>query len=65
MASYVLSVLGDDRSGLVEALSGVVSGCDGNWEKSHMTQLAGKFAGVVLVTVPDGRVDRFLADWRM
>jgi glycine cleavage system regulatory protein len=62
MASYVLSVLGDDRSGLVEALSGVVSGCDGNWEKSHMTQLAGKFAGVVLVTVPDHRVERFLAE---
>ncbi len=62
MASYLLSVLGDDRSGLVEALSGVVSGCGGNWEKSHMTHLAGKFAGVVLVTVPDGEVERFLAE---
>ena len=62
MASYVLSVLGDDRSGLVEALSGVVSECGGNWEKSHMTHLAGKFAGVVLVTVPDGEVERFLGE---
>jgi glycine cleavage system regulatory protein len=62
MPSFVLSVLGDDRSGLVEALSGVVSARGGNWEKSHMTQLAGKFAGVVLVTVPNSEVDGFLGD---
>ena len=62
MAKYVLSVLGDDRAGLVDALAGVVSGCGGNWEQSHMTELAGKFAGVVLVTVPDAAVERFLAE---
>ena len=50
------------NSGAVEALSGVVSARGGNWEKSHMTQLAGKFAGVVLVTVPSSEVDGFLAD---
>jgi glycine cleavage system regulatory protein len=60
MASYVLSVLGDDRSGLVEALSAVVSDHGGNWEKSHMTQLAGKFAGVVLITIPDSRAGDFV-----
>ncbi len=60
MVSYVLSVLGDDRAGLVDALSGVVSAHGGNWERSHMTQLAGKFAGVVLVTVPSTQSDRFL-----
>ncbi len=62
MASFVLSVLGTDRSGLVEALSGVVTNRGGNWEKSHMTQLAGKFAGVVLVTIPDSESQAFLAD---
>lgn len=52
MASFVISVLGDDRAGLVEALSAVVAEHGGNWEQSHMTQLAGKFAGVVLVSIP-------------
>lgn len=52
MASFVISVLGDDRAGLVEALSAVIAEHGGNWEQSHMTQLAGKFAGVVLATIP-------------
>jgi glycine cleavage system regulatory protein len=61
MPSYVLSVLGDDRSGLVEALAAVVTECGGNWERSHMARLAGKFAGIVQVTVPEENADRFLA----
>jgi glycine cleavage system regulatory protein len=59
MASFVISVLGDDRAGLVEALSAVIAEHGGNWEQSHMTQLAGKFAGVVLVVVPDQRSEGF------
>lgn len=61
MVSFVISVLGDDRAGLVEALSGVIAEHGGNWERSHMTQLAGKFAGVVLVTMPADRSDGFAA----
>lgn len=58
----MLSVLGDDRSGLVEALARVVSAHGGNWERSHMTQLVGKFAGLVLVSIPPDAVDGFLQD---
>ena len=57
MASLVITALGDDRAGLVDALAAVISEHDGNWEQSHMTELAGKFAGIVLVTVEDRRVD--------
>ena len=57
MASLVITALGDDRAGLVDALAAVITEHDGNWEQSHMTELAGKFAGIVLVTVEDGRVD--------
>ena len=59
MASFVISILGDDRAGLVEALSAVISEHGGNWEQSHMTQLAGKFAGVVLASIPSDRSERF------
>lgn len=57
MATLVLTVIGDDRSGLVDALSGVIADHGGNWDESHMTELAGKFAGIVRVTVPDARAD--------
>ena len=62
MATLVLTAIGDDKSGLVDALSGVVSDHGGTWEKSHMARLAGKFAGIVMVTVPDQNVDPFIAD---
>jgi len=59
MASLVLTAIGDDRAGLVNALADVIAEHDGNWERSQMAELAGKFAGIVLVTVPDTRVDGF------
>jgi len=57
MAALVLTAIGDDRAGLVSALAEVVAEHGGNWERSQMAELAGKFAGIVLVTVPDSNVD--------
>lgn len=57
MPRLVLTVIGDDRSGLVEVLANVVSNHGGNWERSQMAELAGKFAGIVVVSVPADRVD--------
>jgi glycine cleavage system regulatory protein len=56
MPAFVLTVLGDDRPGLVDSLAGVVSAHGGNWERSQMARLGGKFAGIVQVAVPDDRV---------
>lgn len=55
MAHLVLTVVGDDRAGLVKALADVVSDHGGNWERSELAELAGAFAGIVLVWVPDDR----------
>lgn len=60
MATFVLTAIGDDRAGLVNALADVVAEHGGNWEQSQMAELAGKFAGIVMVTVPDGRADELL-----
>lgn len=62
MAKLVLTAIGDDHAGLVRALSGVIADHGGNWETSRMAHLAGKFAGIVLVTVPDDRVDELISD---
>ncbi len=62
MTTLVLTVIGDDRSGLVEALSGVVAAHGGNWDRSQMARLGGKFAGIVMITVPDLSASTFLAD---
>lgn len=47
----ILTVIGDDRPGLVGELSTVISAHQGSWLESSMAQLAGKFAGIVEVAV--------------
>jgi glycine cleavage system regulatory protein len=59
MEPFVLSIIGADRAGLVAALSDVVVAHGGSWERSHVTELAGVFAGVVLVRVPAERASAF------
>ena len=61
MTTLVLTVVGDDRVGLVKALADVVSANGGNWERSHLAELAGTFAGVVVVTVPERQADQLRA----
>lgn len=53
----ILTVLGDDRPGLVGELSAAISAQQGNWLESSMSHLAGKFAGIVKVAVPDGNAE--------
>lgn len=57
MTSLVLTVVGDDRAGLVAAVADIVDAHDGNWENSELAELAGAFAGVIEVSVAPERVD--------
>lgn len=56
-----MSVIGDDRPGLVSALADAIAANGGNWERSQLAQLAGKFAGIVVVTVPQDRSGGLIA----
>ncbi|MGB4246421.1 MAG: ACT domain-containing protein, partial [Pseudohongiellaceae bacterium] len=48
MATYlVLTIIGDDKPGLVELLSETIARHSGNWLESNMSHLAGKFAGIL------------------
>jgi glycine cleavage system regulatory protein len=57
----VLTVVSDDHPGIVETLSDLIARHGGNWTESSMMSLAGKFAGILLVTVPAGQVEAFTA----
>ncbi|HET7762488.1 MAG TPA: ACT domain-containing protein [Phycicoccus sp.] len=64
MTTLVLTVIGDDRAGLVKALADVVDRHGGNWERSHLAEVAGKFAGIVVVEVPASAAEALQADLR-
>jgi glycine cleavage system regulatory protein len=55
MADLVLTLIGPDRPGLVEAVAEPIAAHGGNWLESRMAQLAGQFAGILRVEVPDDR----------
>jgi glycine cleavage system regulatory protein len=56
MATLVLTVIGNDKSGLVDALAAPIAERGGSWDRSHMARLGGQFAGIVVVSVPDANV---------
>ncbi|MCB1703300.1 MAG: amino acid-binding protein [Halioglobus sp.] len=50
--SFIVTFIGDDRPGLVEQLSAVIEKNQGSWQESKLSQLGGKFAGLILVSLP-------------
>ena len=57
MTTLVITVVGDDRAGLVASLADIVDAHGGNWETSELAELAGAFAGIVEVSVAPERAD--------
>ena len=47
----ILTVIGSDRPGLTAALAQAVLKAGGNWLESHLTRLAGRYVGSVLVEI--------------
>src|SRR4029077_7780859 len=59
--SLVMTVIGEDRPGLVESIASLVAGHGGNWLEIRMSRLGGQFAGIVRVEVPSEK-EQALAD---
>lgn len=52
MADFlVLTVIADDRPGIVEQLAACIARHGGNWLESRMAHMAGKFAGILRISV--------------
>jgi glycine cleavage system regulatory protein len=50
--SLVMTIIGEDRPGLVDSVASLVAEHGGNWLKSRMSRLGGQFAGILRVEVP-------------
>ncbi len=53
MIPLVLTYVGADRPGLVNAVSEKIAAFGGTWLESRAVRLAGKFAGILRVDVPE------------
>ena len=47
-----MTIIGPDRTGLVESVARVVADHGGNWLESRMCRLGGEFAGILRVELP-------------
>jgi len=62
--SLVVTVIGNDRPGIVERLSEVVLAAGANWEESRMARLSGKFAGILRISVAAPSADALASGLR-
>ncbi len=62
--AIVLTVIADDKPGIIETVSEVLDNHDGNWTQSSMSSLAGQFAGILLASVPSDKADACVAELR-
>jgi glycine cleavage system regulatory protein len=63
-SSLVVTVIGDDRPGIVEQLAEHVLAAGANWEESRMARLGGKFAGLLRVGVEAERAEALASNLR-
>jgi glycine cleavage system regulatory protein len=53
--TMVMTVIGKDRTGLVESLARLIEDNGGNWIESRMCRLGGEFAGILRILLPKER----------
>ena len=57
----VMTLIGPDRTGLVESVARAVAGHGGNWLESRMCRLGGEFAGILRIEIPADKKTPLLA----
>lgn len=55
-----MTVIAEDRPGLVDSVSSVIADHEGNWLESRMTRLGGQFAGILRIELPTERQESLL-----
>ena len=63
-ASLIVTLIGADRPGLVSALAARAAAEGANWLESSMAHLAGRFAGVVRLEIPQSQITALEASLR-
>lgn len=53
----LISVISDDKPGIVDAIAEKIADVNGSWLESRLSKLAGKFAGVIRVTLDEAQAE--------
>lgn len=58
----VISIMTDDRPGVVEQIATIITRHQGNWLESALSRLGGKFAGILLADIPEAHQKALSSD---
>ncbi len=61
LTPLVMTLIGPDRTGLVENMARTVAEYGGNWLESRMCRLGGEFAGILRIEIPEEKKAALLA----
>jgi len=53
----VLTIIADDKPGIVETLAATIADQSGNWLESRMSHMAGKFAGILRISIEAAKTE--------
>lgn len=53
MKSIVITLVGNDKPGLIDSIAKAISTAKGNWLASSFAQMAGQFAGFAEIQIPE------------
>ncbi|MEJ2042608.1 MAG: ACT domain-containing protein [Reinekea sp.] len=54
----ILTIMADDRPGIAQRVAKEIEQYQGNWLESRMATMAGKFAGIVRVDIPQEQMNK-------
>ncbi|GAB5379219.1 MAG: ACT domain-containing protein [Aliiglaciecola sp.] len=60
MKPIILTLIGNDKPGLIESLAQKVYSIEGNWLSSNFSHMAGQFAGFVELNIPADKHQGFV-----
>lgn len=57
LSNLTMTIIGEDRPGLVQLVAERIAAHEGNWLESRMCRLGGQFAGIVRSSVPSTKAE--------
>lgn len=55
---FIVTVMASDRPGIAERIAREIEAYQGNWLESRLATMAGKFAGIIRVDVPESNFEK-------
>ena len=53
MKSIVITLVGNDKPGLIDSIAKAIAAAKGNWQASSFAHMAGHFAGFAEIQIPE------------